>query len=77
MEIFEMGYIDVQIFKDKFGNIQTDKVILTAERLEHIKNHHPQDVAMFEKYGKECLCKPDIVIADSKNDGTVFMIKRL
>lgn len=77
MEVYEMGSIDVQIFKDKVGDIQTDKVILTAERLEHIRNHHPQDVPLFEKYGKQCICKPDVIIKDGKNIGTVFMVKRL
>lgn len=76
MEIYEMGCIDVQIFKDKVGEIRTDKVILTAERLEHIKIHHPQDVSLFELYGKECICNPDLIITDSKNPWTVFMVKR-
>lgn len=77
MQIYEMGCIDVQIFKDKFGDIQTDKVILTEERLEHIKNHHPQDILLFSEYGKECVQYPDLILADSKNIGTVFMIKKV
>ena len=76
-EIFKIGKIDTEIYKEKFGQIQTDEVIVTNERIEHIKLRHPEDYALFEQYGRECIISPDMVISDEKNAGTAFLIKRL
>ena len=76
-EIFKIGKIDTEIYKEKFGQIQTDEVIVTNERIEHIKLRHPEDYALFEQYGRECIISPDMVISDEKNAGTAFLIKKL
>ena len=52
-------------------------MIVTDERLEHIKHHHPQDLELFEEHVCDCITMPDLIITDSKNAGTVFMIKKL
>ena len=43
----------------------------------HFKQRHPEDFALFEKYGKESVSQPDLIIKDIKHAGTVFMIKKL
>ena len=65
------------MYRKKFGNIQTDEVIVTNERIEHIKSHHPEDYELFERYGKDCIADPDLIISDEKNAGTAFLIKKL
>lgn len=60
-----------------FGELQTDEVILTDEREEHIYVRHPEDYAYFCEYGTVAVENPDFVIKDNKNDGTVFMVKKL
>lgn len=35
-EIISLGKINLQLFKGKFGNILTDEVIITNERIKHI-----------------------------------------
>lgn len=72
-----LGKLNVTLLSDCFEQIQTDEVIITQERLEHIKRRHPEDFDYFSMYGKESIALPDIILKDEKNTATVFMIKRL
>lgn len=38
-----IGKINKEIYKCVTDNIVTDNVIITDERIEHIKSHHPND----------------------------------
>lgn len=72
-----LGRIDTTSLEKEFGKIRTDEIIVTNERLNHIKERHPEDYDLFEKYGKDSVENPDFVIKDGKHDGTVFMVKKL
>lgn len=61
----------------EFGELNTREIILTNERVLHIKEHHPQDYTLFKEYGQKTVMDPDIIVRDMKNEGTVFMITRL
>lgn len=76
-EITKLGKINTQSFEKEFGRLKTDEIIITNERIEHIKSHHPMDYQLFEKYGKDTVNDPDIIIKDGKKDGTVFMVRKL
>lgn len=76
-EIFDLGRINTKILEKKFGKIQTDEVIITSERKEHIQIRHPEDYELFEQYGQDCLKNPDLIVSDENNVGTVYMIKQL
>ena len=67
--------------KNKLGKyknkIITEDVVLTDERIKHIKEHHPND---YEKYGNnisEILSNPDYIIDDNKNANTVLYMKTI
>ena len=75
--IRHLGRIDTTSLEKEFGKIQTDEIIVTDERLSHIKERHPEDYELFEKYGKDSVENPDFIIKDGKHDGTVFMVKKL
>ena len=77
VELRQLGTLDAQPLEKEFGKLKTDEVIVTEERILHIKAHHPQDYELFEKYGVSTVEKPDIIIKDTENENTVFMIKRL
>ena len=77
VEYHSLGKLNIQPLKQEFGNLQTDEIIVTNERIEHIRIHHPQDFDLFEKYGKETVLMPNEIIKDTKHTGTVFMVKRL
>ena len=72
-----LGKIKLAPLVQTFGKIQTDEIILTNERRIHIMERHPQDYELFLKYGVLTVTQPDIIVKDEKNDGTVFMIKKL
>lgn len=73
-EVQCLGKINTEVLEKEFGKIQTDEIIVTNERLAHIKKRHPEDYALFEKYGKESVSAPDLIVKDVKNKGTVFMV---
>lgn len=76
-EIIELGRMNTRLLGNEFGKLQTDEIIVTSERIEHIIKNHPEDYELFIKYGVQTIESPDVVIKDSKNAGTVFMIKKL
>lgn len=76
LEFKILGKIRVDLLEREYENLQTDDIIITNERLEHIKEQHQIDYALFERYGREVVQEPDIIIKDEKHIATVFMIKR-
>lgn len=76
-EIQSLGEINTNILEKEYGKIRTKEIIVTNERIAHIKERHPEDYSLFEQYGKECVTSPDLMIKDGKHDGTVFMVKKL
>lgn len=76
-EIQSLGNIDIQVLTKEFVKIQTDEIIVTNERIAHIKERHPEDYNLFEKYGRESVISPDLIIKDLKHCRTVFMVKKL
>lgn len=77
MQIKDLGKINIKLLEKKFGKIQTDKIIITSERIKHIKTRHPTDYEFFDEYGASCVQSPDLIISDEKNEGTVFMVKKI
>lgn len=61
-------------YKDK---ITTEKVVLTNERLKHIKERHPGDYENYSKFLIKVIKKPDYILEDTKNIDTVILLKRL
>lgn len=76
-EFRKLGVIDINILYPIFGNIFTNEIIVSSERLEHIKKRHPQDYLLFEKYGADTVRAPNYIICDTKNKGTIFMVLSL
>lgn len=75
--IRSLGNIKEDIIVKEFGKIQTDEIIVTEERENHIKERHPEDFELFKKYGDEAVTDPDYIIRDGKHEGTVFMVMKL
>lgn len=77
VEITTLGKVNKDLLEKEFGGIQTDEIIITNERMDHIKQRHPEDYEFFEKFGAQSVTDPDLIVKDSKNEGTIFMIKKL
>lgn len=76
-EILSLGNLNISIPEKEFGKLQTSEIIITDERIKHIKERHSIDYKLFEKYGAQCVQNPDYIIKDGKNRNTIFMIKKL
>lgn len=61
-----VGKINREIFKVVTSDIQTDEVIITAERIQHIKNNHPGDYESFGIYLQEIVEAPDYILEANK-----------
>ena len=55
----------------------TDEVILTNERIKHIKEYHPGDYEKYAIYIPKIIGNPDYIINDNKNLDTLLYIKRI
>ncbi len=76
-EIIYLGKLNTQSLENEFGKLRTNDIIITDERIEHIKLRHPQDYNLFEIYGTSTVLNPDLIIKDEKNKNTIFMVKNL
>lgn len=72
-----LGNIDISILGKEFGKLQTSEIIVTDERITHIKERHSMDYDLFKEYGAECVQNPDYVVKDNRNKGTVFLVMKL
>lgn len=75
--VTKMGELDVNLLKKAFPGIRRGKVVITSERLQHIKESHPQDLELFDKYGKDVITDPDTILKDKKNENTALFIRRI
>ena len=55
--------------------MQTDVVVITAERIGHIKEHHPGDYEKYSRYIKDMVEKPGYLIRDT-DPQTVIVLKQ-
>lgn len=72
-----LGKLKTEPLEARFGPLQTDELIVMEEREAHIRHRHPKDFVLFETYGLSAALDPDLILADEKNAGTVFMIRKL
>ncbi len=42
VKIQYLGKINIEVLEKEFGKIQTDEIIVTNERIAHIKERHPE-----------------------------------
>lgn len=77
VEILSLGNINISVLEKEFGKLQTSEIIVTGERIAHIRERHLLDYELFEEYGAQCVQNPDYIIKDNKNENTVFMVKKL
>ena len=67
----------MNILENEFGKLNGDEVILRDERLEHIKERHPEVVDILKNNYVEAVNNPDYVLKDSKNENTIWNIKKI
>ena len=71
-----IGKINIEIYKVITEDIATDEVIITEERIAHIKERHPNDYEKYSKYIAEILEHPDYIL-ESDKPKTAFVLKEI
>ena len=73
-KVYSIGKIDINIYKCVTDDIQTDEVIITDERIEHIKERHPNDYERYYQYIEQAVIQPDYII-ESHKINTALILK--
>jgi len=76
IEVHSIGKIDRNIYKCVTDDIQTDDVIITDERIGHIKERHPNDYEKYCQYMREAVVQPDYII-ESNKPNTALILKEI
>lgn len=73
IEVHSVGKIDRDIYKCITEDIVTDEVIITDERIQHIKERHPNDYERFYSYIPEIINDPDFIVEANKPNTAVVL----
>lgn len=68
-----VGKIDREIFSCISVDIATDEVIITDERIAHIKERHPGDYERYVGYLTEIVENPDYILAANKTKSALLL----
>lgn len=77
IELSIFAKLNIRWLIKSFDGLRTEEVVVTEERLEHIRLRHPEDFELFQIYGKQAIENPDIIAKDEKHENTVFVIRHL
>lgn len=72
-DIHIVGMINREIFKVVTEDILTEEVIITNERIEHIRNNHPGDYEKFKNYISKALRDPEYIFASDEPNTTLVV----
>lgn len=72
-----LGNLDKEKLGKYKNRITTCKVVLTTERVIHIKEHHPSDYELYGKYLSSIINNPDYILDDNKNMDTILLLKTI
>jgi len=72
--VHTVGRIDIEKYKVVADKIQTDEVIITDERIEHIRERHPNDFERYAQYLSKIIENPDYILEANKPN-TAFLLK--
>ena len=72
-DVHFIGKIDRDMYKSVSKDIKTDDVIITDERIEHIKENHPNDYEEYMDYMKETVLHPDYIIEANKPNSAMLL----
>ena len=68
-----IGKLDIEIYKCVTADIQTDEVIITDERVQHIKERHPNDFERYCQYMREIIENPEYIVEANKPKSALLL----
>ena len=72
----EVAFLEASRFCEIARDIASGPVIITDERIEHIRFRHPGDWEHFGQYIQEVIERPDFILSDN-NPATAVCVLRL
>lgn len=63
--VHTIGKIDIEKYSAVSTNIRSDEVVITDERIQHIKDRHPNDYERYSRYIGEMLSQPQYILEDN------------
>ena len=76
--MYIIGHIDIEKYRCVTEDIQTDEVIITDERIAHIREHHPGEFERVWVYLERAIVDPDYIMEDPRNPtNTCLVLKQI
>ena len=71
--MYFIGKINREIYKCISDDIQTEDVIITEERIQHIKERHPNDYERYCEFLKKIVEQPDYIVETNKSNTALIL----
>lgn len=71
--MYLVGKIDIEIYNSITKDITTDEVIITDERIQHIKEHHPNNYEQYYSYMRSIIENPEYIIEANKPNTALIL----
>lgn len=75
-EVRYITQLDAEKYKCVSEGIVTNEVVITDERIKHIRDRHPNDFERYELYIKKIIENPDYILEANKPN-TAFLLKEI
>lgn len=69
----DIGRIDIKKYQCVSDSITTDEVIITDERMQHIRDNHPGAYEKIAPYLQTALNEPDYILKDKHADSGLVL----
>lgn len=73
MNVQIVGKINIATYRCVSAEIVTDEVVMTEERIEHIRKQHPNDYERFCTYIPRMIAEPDYIVQANKANTAVIL----
>lgn len=73
VSVHTIGKIDIEKYRVVSDRIRTDEVVISEERIDHIKDHHPNDFERYSQYIAEMLRSPQYILEDPVPNTAVIL----
>lgn len=71
--MYLVGKIDIEIYNCITKDITIDEVIITDERIQHIKEHHPNNYEQYYSYMRSIIENPEYIIEANKPNTALIL----
>lgn len=72
-----LGKLNKNIYSSFIKNIRDDEVIITSERMEHVKIRRPEAYNSFISEIKNTINNPDYIFEDKNHQNTLLVTKKI